>query len=260
MKKWLSFLLLSSMTLSFATIASAKNSKSAPSSEDAVYSDTYDVEGYPELKVRVDVHHANKSSNPGSGSTLVCGLSDPDSSTVVPSTGWHLPSSVTYRLNTSSAPGGISSVLATVAGNAFSQWSSAVSGKVQFTRGSNTSVSRAQFDGQNIIAFGRTSASALAVTYTWYNQTTGLVSETDTIFNSRYSWSWVDQSVHSGCAFSNSYDVQDILTHETGHWMGLDDTYDTSFTDNTMFGYGSTKEVKKDTLSSGDVVGVNSIY
>ena len=76
----------------------------------------------------------------------------------------------------------------------------------------------------------------------------------------KFNWAWSDQTTNSNCAYSGIYDAQNILTHETGHWMGLDDTYTDEFTNNTMYGYGNTGEVKKDTLSSGDVNGVNSIY
>lgn len=264
MKKSLSFLLISSFVLLVVgSIASAKNIKFAPPSEEAVSDGLYDVEGHPELKVRVHVHqaHGDIKSSSNSIGALVCNIPDPDSSSVTPKTPWHLPSAVTYRLNTGSVPAGVGGAnLATISGNAFSDWSFAVGGKISFTRDSNTSTSRAQFDLQNIIAWGRTSNGTLAVTYTWYYPSTGTVAETDTIFNSRYSWAWADQSVHLGCAYSNAYDAEDILTHETGHWMGLDDTYTSPFTDNTMFGYGGTGETKKDTLTTGDIAGVNLIY
>ena len=51
-----------------------------------------------------------------------------------------------------------------------------------------------------------------------------------------------------------------LLTHELGHSMGLNDEYDTTYVDNTMFGYGSMTETKKDTLTTGDIIGVKSLY
>jgi len=222
---------------------------------------TYDVPGHPELKVKVFVHRepAKPSRPGGGGSSLVCSLPDPDSSSVIPGAGWHLADGNTiYRLNVGSAPSSVASVFSSVAQTAFNTWSSAVSGQVTFSQGADTSVGRATFDGQNIVTFGRTSGSALAVTYTWYNSSTHVAVETDTVFNLKFAWNWSDFS--SGCAWSGVYDVQNILTHELGHWMGLNDTYTVAFSNNTMYGYGSTMEIKKDTLTAGDIAGVQALY
>ena len=45
-----------------------------------------------------------------------------------------------------------------------------------------------------------------------------------------------------------------------GHWFGLDDEYDTAYSNNTMFGYGSKAELKKITLENGDKIGIDNIY
>src|SRR5207249_5719624 len=54
---------------------------------------TYDEPGHPGVKVRVIVHRARggNPAKPGGGNpSLVCSLSDPDSTTVVPAAGWKL--------------------------------------------------------------------------------------------------------------------------------------------------------------------------
>ncbi len=218
----------------------------------------YEVPNHPELRVHVFVHKQKEKASRSSIS-LVCNLADPDSNAITPAAGWHLPlGDWTYRLNLSSVPSTVgSSNLATISANSFSVWQTAIGNKVNFARGADTSVSRSRFDGQNVIAWGRTSSSALAVTYTWYYTSNKQVAEEDTIFNSRVAWNW---SATPNCAYPNYYDVQDIMTHELGHWMGLDDTYDATYADNTMYGYGSKAEVKKDTLTSGDITGVQAIY
>lgn len=219
----------------------------------------YDVPNHPKLKVRVFVHEP-RNLRGATSNALVCNLPDPDSSAVVPPTGWHLPSNWTYQLNPSSVPSSVGSGnLATFASDAFARWKQAANNKINFTQGSNTTTSKKGFDGKNIISWGRTSGSALATTYTWYYPSTGLVAEVDTIMNQRYPWGWTPYSA-SACVNSNSYDAQDILTHELGHWLGLDDTYSSSFVDNTLYGYGSTGEIKKDTLTSGDISGAQAIY
>jgi hypothetical protein len=53
--------------------------------------------------------------------------------------------------------------------------------------------------------------------------------------------------------------VQNIATHEFGHWVGLDDLYATTDKDLTMYGYGETKELKKDSLGLGDITGATTV-
>jgi hypothetical protein len=228
----------------------------------------YDVPGQPKLKLRVFVHEPVRQSSPGRPAPSptpptanLCSLSDPGSNSVDSTTGWHLKDGpVTYRLNLSSVPSTVGSAnLLTIVSNSFSEWSTKtnLSNHVSFAPGANTSTSRAASDGQNIIAWGRTSGSALAVTYTWYYPSTGEVAETDTIFNNKFSWAWSNQLA---CAYTGYYDAQDILTHELGHWMGLDDEYTSAYVDNTMYGYGSPTEVKKNTLTTGDITAINGLY
>jgi hypothetical protein len=75
--------------------------------------------------------------------------------------------------------------------------------------------------------------------------------------NKKYSWYW---SNDINCAYQNVYDAQNILTHEFGHSFGLDDMYEDSYKDHTMYGYGDKGEVKKDTLTDGDKTSVQSLY
>lgn len=224
----------------------------------------YKIKGRPDLKMQVFVYRAKPA--PAPALTLTCNLSDPDSSAVVAGAGWKLPSNWVYRLNTSGVPSLVGSQnLPTIADNAFGVWKSAISNKVSITRGFNTTVNKARFDSQNIIAWGRAPSSALAVSYVWYYPSTGLAAEIDTIMNKSFTWAWSNPqswvtSPNTTCAYKNVYDAQDILTHELGHTMGLDDVYTSNYADNTMYGYGSTMETKKDTLTTGDKVGVETLY
>jgi len=231
---------------------------------------TYDVPGHPDLKLKVFVYQPKEKqdSRPSQNSSTVCNLQDLNSTTTIGSAGWHLPlGSWVYTLNISSVPSGVGSAnLATIATDAFNRWSSASGSKVSFIKNSsNTTIKKASLDGKNIISWGTAPGSALAITYTWYNKSTGLVTETDTIMNNKFSWSWSNPvnwtSPATTCANANAYDAQDILTHELGHWMGLNDFYDaTNYQNATMYGYGAKGEIKKDTLSTGDVDGVLAIY
>lgn len=238
----------------FANISLAKdNTQDLPEVDG-----TYDVPGQPHLKLKVIVHKG-KPVKPSPTPAPTCNVSDPDSLAQDATTGWHLPSNWTYSLSMNSAPTGVRFNLPLIAQNSFTVWSTNTGGLVNFTQGADTSITKAAFDGKNIIAWNKITPSALAVTYTWFYVTSGLVVENDTIMNKIYLWSWTPYSLNA-CVEPNSFDAEDILTHEIGHWMGLNDAYDISFADNTMYGYGNSGEIKKDTLTTGDIAGLKKIY
>ena len=208
-----------------------------------------------ERKIKPRTNHRTANN------AIVCNVTDQESNNFG-HIGTRLSSNVVYRLNQSSAPSTVRSNLPTITTNSFSAWDTATNG-ITFTRGSNTSVTRARNDGQNIIAWNRLSSSTLGVTYIWYNSDTGAVVNVDTIMNSRHPWTWTNPSTTNPdqtCPTTNAYDAQNILIHEIGHWVGLDDLYDTADEDLTMYGYGSKQELKKDTLESGDISGAGTIY
>lgn len=256
-----SIVLLSALFLNLAPIMAQKADDSF-NSDIPEKNGVYDVPNNPKLKVRVFVHQPKVKPEPNSSPVLICSLTDLDSTAPVTPTDWHLPNGRwTYLLNTSSVPTSVgASNLPLIATSSFNTWSKTTGNKVTFSLGAKTTIDRKAFDGKNIITWGKTSIQALAVTYTWYYPSTGLVAEVDTIMNNRYAWSWTPYNPQNLCADKNSYDVQNILTHELGHWLGLDDEYSPSYVDNTMYGYGSKAEIKKDTLTTGDIAGISSIY
>lgn len=239
-------------------------------------SGVYEVPERPGMKVRVFAHPAKPTPPPKPGASpspsatpspsaavlnsLVCGLTDPDSTSVTGKAGWKIPpGNWNYLLNLGSVPSSVgSNNLDTIVKSGFNQYTTASGNKVIFVRGANTTVNRARLDGRNIITWARTSNGTLGVTYVWYYPSTGLTVEIDTIMNNRYKWTW---SNSNACADNATYDAQNIMTHELGHWLGLNDEYDAgNFGNNTMYGYGAIQEVKKNTLTSGDISGIGFIY
>lgn len=223
----------------------------------------YPVKGHPELKLRVFVHppRGDRGGKPTPMPTptpiLNCKLNDPPSETTDAITGWYLPSPFTYYLNPNSVPNFVGSQnIDIIAGKGFQEWTTAIDGKVTINKVGETSKNRARLDGANIISWGKASPGTLGITYIWYYNN-GRVAEVDTIMNQQYPWSWSNSPV---CAYTESYDAQNILTHELGHWLGVDDNYGQLFEDNTMYGWGETEETKKDTLTAGDITAVNQIY
>lgn len=227
----------------------------------------YAVPGHPELKLHVLPHPARGSRparptpTPTPAPTLNCGLSDPESNETSSLAGWFLPTEYKYYLNAASVPASVGGQnLGMIAENGFDQWTGAINGKIKIVYVGTTTQTRARLDGQNIITWGRAGSGILGVTYIWTYD--GQVAETDTIMNNIYRWSWADPAKwgKAVCAYPQSYDAQNILTHELGHWFGVDDDYDTPRENNTMYGIGEVMETKKDTLTVGDITAVRAIY
>lgn len=227
-----------------------------PPAKDGVYN----VPGKQGLKVRVFVHK-DKETNSAKGqpwNPLSCNLGDPDMTLTIPRELWRLPSTWTYRLNTSSAPSSVGgSNFKTFVRRGFDSWQSAAGGKVTLTQGADTTINKTANDGQNVITWGTAPSGALAVSYVWYYTSSGQLIDSDIIMNKNYSWTWSNSLT---CAYKNTYDAENIMTHEQGHWFGLDDVYDSAYRYGTMFGYGYKGEVLKSTLSTGDKAGVYAIY
>ncbi len=59
---------------------------------------------------------------------------------------------------------------------------------------------------------------------------------------------------------SNKYGVHNVMTHEFGHWLDLNDQYGGSCTEVTMYGYIALGETKKQTLETADRDGISWQY
>lgn len=211
----------------------------------------------PGVRVRVFVYHPREHRS----TAIALACTDPDSTAVVSPTGWKLPAgNWAYNLNPGSVPASVGlSSLATIADAGFEKWETAIASSPSrpvLVRGADTTKTKSAYDKINLLAWGQTSGTALAVTYIRYYTATGIVVDVDTIMNKRVPWSWTQNA----CGDPNSYDAQNIWTHEGGHWFGLNDHYNTPYIDNTMYGYGAKGETKKDTITTGDRLGIKSVY
>jgi hypothetical protein len=102
----------------------------------------------------------------------------------------------------------------------------------------------------NDITVSNFGAGALALTTVTSSGST--ITDSDLVFNSYYSWST------SGAP--GLYDVQNVATHEFGHFLMLNDLYGGGDTEKTMYGYVGTGETKKRTLDTDDLNGINAVY
>ncbi len=110
----------------------------------------------------------------------------------------------------------------------------------------------------NTITFGHyPEPGVIAVTSVW-GYFTGPpqmreIVEAHILMNDDYEWG--DGSIESFLM-----DVQNIMTHELGHWAGMGDIYDATATEETMYGYSTEGETKKRDLYYGDINGITGLY
>lgn len=93
---------------------------------------------------------------------------------------------------------------------------------------------------------------AIAVTrFVFYVNTKELI-EFDIVFDSDETWSTTEEE--------DAFDVQNVMTHELGHTLVLDDLRSPRDGALTMHAYTWPGDVTKKDLGSGDILGIQAIY
>ena len=77
--------------------------------------------------------------------------------------------------------------------------------------------------------------------------------EWDMVFNDNFIWG-------DATSYPTVMDFENIATHELGHAVGMGDLYNNECSEQTMYGYASYGETKKQTLEAGDIAGINKLY
>ena len=137
---------------------------------------------------------------------------------------------------------------------AANEWNQTGDANFGFHIAGTSSATSSSHNSLNECFWGTTSGSIATTTY-WYNGSKEIL-ECDIVFNDGYDWG------HGSGAF---FDVQNIATHELGHWLNLRDLYGNigdGMNDNgkTLYGFGAQNETIKQTLSAADVAGIRWIY
>lgn len=101
------------------------------------------------------------------------------------------------------------------------------------------------------------SPSAVAITTATYYAPTGEILDADIELNEAYR---TFSTACSGSACDDSDDIQNTVTHEVGHVVGLSDLYESESEESTMYWSAAPGETKKRTLSDDDVLGLCSVY
>jgi len=119
-------------------------------------------------------------------------------------------------------------------------------------------------DGNNELLFGDyPQEGVIAVTIIWgyFSGPPPLreIIEFDIMFDTDYTWGYAGETSETELG-EMIMDLQNIATHELGHGAGLADLYDSSASDETMYGYSEYGETKKRTLYKGDIAGIQELY
>jgi len=162
---------------------------------------------------------------------------------------FHWYSTANYWINPSNKYGFSRDAVMTAITTSADTWDMETSATV-FSYQTTTSRSAGKYDGYNVVSWGSYRAGVIAVTYIWYRGSQ--IIETDTRMNTLYGWSLSGEA--------GKFDVQNIMTHEFGHWAGLADLYDDVDYWLTMYGYADYGEIYKRTLGLGDMLGLQAVY
>jgi matrixin len=169
---------------------------------------------------------------------------------------------VQWNLNPATAANVSGGNLQDAVAAAFGTWSTAPNTALTLTRGADSQVSSPAFDGVNLVCFtcstDFSSDGTLAVTFTTTangagaddkhggkSRFAGQILDADILFNPAMTFS-MDGSSGS--------DLQTVLTHEIGHFLGLDHS---AVVKAMMFPYAPPMER---TLGSDDVAAISMLY
>jgi hypothetical protein len=158
-------------------------------------------------------------------------------------------STINYYINTKNTYGFSSAAVVTTITTSVNTWDKETFYQVFSYKGTTTRAAGKR-DGYNVIAWGKYSVGVIAVTMSWVSG--GKVLEVDCMMNTRFKWSLTGEA--------GKMDVQNIMTHELGHFCGLKDLYNDADYWLTMYGYSDYGLTYARTLGLGDINGLKTVY
>jgi len=162
---------------------------------------------------------------------------------------YHSYSTINYYINPKNTYGFSNTAVVNTITTSVNTWDKETSYQVFSYKGTTTRVAGKR-DGYNVIAWGKYSAGVIAVTMSWVSG--GRTLEVDCMMNTRFKWSLTGEA--------GKMDVQNIMTHELGHFCGLKDLYSDADYWLTMYGYSNYGLTYARTLGLGDINGLKAVY
>lgn len=143
----------------------------------------------------------------------------------------------------------------------FKSWRDIADVKVEFLAMGCSSATQNENDGINNIILINSNwgfdTAAIAITRNFYvadqSERAGLILDTDILLND------VDHEFTTTNK-TGAHDVQNILTHEIGHFLGLGHEVNPQDTSATMYAVASPNETLKRTLKTSDLSGIREAY
>ncbi len=166
--------------------------------------------------------------------------------------GFSFSTTADYWINPNNAYGFTATEVEYAITSSAETWDSVVTSVDVFSYAGQTERASGKLDGFNVIDWGRYRNGVIAVTMIWTYTATGDIAEVDMKLNIRYAWSLAGES--------DKMDVQNIVTHEFGHWAGLADLYSSADYWLTMYGYSGYGITYQRTLGLGDRLGIQDVY
>ena len=186
---------------------------------------------------------------------------------------------IPFSINPSGFPaGGIDAIM-----NSFQAWEDVATATISFTYSGTTTIDTIGHDGTNVILWITNSAdwthgaTVAAYTTTYVDASSGRILGADVEFNGtpeytqNYPW--------SASGEPGKLDIENMLTHELGHFIGIDHICDAGYPDNcqkpysltcrpcsptdreaTMYHLMDLGETKKRTLEQDDIDAVSFLY
>jgi hypothetical protein len=203
-----------------------------------------------ELKANGKPDGTPGGGKPGGGGNVIPTTDNSESNPDYSLLKFHWFTTADYMINPAGATGFTSEEIAKVVTTSTNTWDEETSARVFFYKG-ETSATAGVRDGNNVVDWGQYSNNGvIAVTMIW--SIGNRIVETDLRMNTHYSWSLT--------AEKEKMDIQSILTHEFGHWAGLNDLYKNKDYWLTMYGYANNGQDWKQTLGQGDINGLIAVY
>lgn len=147
-----------------------------------------------------------------------------------------------------------SSVVTSKMQAAFDEWARPGCSEFNASHGTDAPGDPRGSSSDNLLGFYETSwpadlggSNVLAVTFTTWNSSNCVIPAADMVVNG-VNYKWIDGQPTSG----NQADLQAILTHETGHWVGLDHSTYSGSSLNAYYSGGTSER----TLTCDDTSGV----